>query len=85
MHVLYCLYALLKARGRNNIFDDCGWSACSHRANINKIQQLDLDNKQMGKMPAFSLIYSTKALNASTGLDYTLLWVHIFKTMLRNF
>lgn len=48
---------------------------CSHRANMNKILQWDLDNKQMGKMPAFSLIYCTEPLNASTRLDYTLFWV----------
>lgn len=76
MHALYYIYmymyALLKARGRNKqFFEDCGWSV-SHRANMNKILQWDLDNKQMGKMPAFSLIYCTEPLNASTRLDYTL-------------
>lgn len=54
---------------------------CSHRANMNKILQWDLDNKQMGKMPAFSLIYCTKPLNASTRLDYFLFWVNILKDL----
>lgn len=40
-----------------------------------------LDNKQMGKMPAFSLIYCTEPLNASTRLDYTLFWVNILKDL----
>lgn len=89
MHALYYIYmymyALLKARGRNKqFFEDCGWSV-SHIANMNKILQWDLDNKQMGKMPAFSLIYCTEPLNASTRLDYTLFWVNISKTVLRNF
>lgn len=85
MHALYYIYmymyALLKARGRNKqFFEDCGWSV-SHRANMNKILQWDLDNKQMGKMPAFSLIYCTEPLNASTRLDYTLFWVNILKDL----
>lgn len=85
MHALYYIYmymyALLKARGRNKqFFEDCGWSV-SYRANMNKILQWDLDNKQMGKMPAFSLIYCTKPLNASTRLDYTLFWVNILKDL----
>lgn len=54
---------------------------CSHRANMNKILQWDLDNKQMGKMPAFSLIYCTEPLNASTRLDYFLFWVNILKDL----
>lgn len=58
---------------------------CSHRANMNKILQWDLDNKQMGKMPAFSLIYCTKPLNASTRLDYTLFLSQHFGKLLCNF